>query len=95
MTKVIDYHIIQVTGSMQLGMAVHKAMEGGWTPLGGVAHSGAQFSQAMVKYDRTQEDLVAEQINDIHSAMVIELPQHIQNWNDHMSYPRSVTISKG
>jgi alcohol dehydrogenase YqhD (iron-dependent ADH family) len=93
--KITDYLVIQSSGSTTLTALINNRIIDGWQPLGGTSINGSQYVQAVVKYDTDQADQVTDQINDIHSFMVIDLPAAVSNWNDHMSYPRMVKIEKG
>lgn len=92
MPKITDYKIVVATGSRLAG-AVKEAISEGWEPVGGPCVQGDMVSQAMVIYDYTESDLIAEQINAIHSTQVIDIPMFFKEWRDHQSYPRQVKVT--
>lgn len=78
--KIVDYKVVVIAGGnyhYPMEQEVLPLMGEGWEPLGGIAvEPGGQRSQVMVKYDRSEETLLAEQINDI--------PAAIQNMRDEL-----------
>jgi hypothetical protein len=93
MKKIIDYKLIATSGSRLAG-SVKSAISRGWEPLGGPCLQGGLLCQAVVKYDRTTEDLLTDQINAIHSTQVMDIPEFFREWREHQSYPRMVKETK-
>lgn len=94
MSKIISYGVITHPDAEALCEAVNLAIQNGVEPHGGVTWAAGAFIQSMVKIDRSDEEQLFEQINHIHTAAVVDLADFIQNWRDHQSYPRAVTVQK-
>lgn len=74
MTKVVtEYRLVSRSDESMLVARVNELITDGWQPLGGVGSELYDLSrhvQAMVKYDYSQDDIVAESL--------IEILQHLR-----------------
>ncbi len=50
MSEIRSYKVITASDRQRMEQQVNDAMKAGWTPFGGIADTGGELSQAMVKY---------------------------------------------
>lgn len=91
--KVVEYKLVQNDENSNLSQNVKLHLEEGWQPYGGPVSIGQIVAQAMVKYDKADEEQLFSWVEDIHHMLVQDLPVHIQNHFDHLSYPRQVRVT--
>lgn len=94
--KITDYQVVEISGAdyhIPMEQFIKPLILAGWEPQGGISFTQeGKRMQAMVKVDRSDEKLIGDQINDMHSSLVIDLPNFFQTWRDNQSYPRAVTV---